>query len=167
MDKYYALYLDKHVNKKNKLQLTNYRYIQPKFKMWNTEYIYLHIFSGIIMCKDAFFVGNLHNIPIIVREDETGVYDAYYGEKIVVVEPIKLSKKEITIDYVKEFIKSLKSDFHSRESYKHSLNEYKTIIEEYVTFISQLNLAHEDISNTLNIDFTHNTDKGESRQRSK
>ncbi|MBR5662464.1 MAG: hypothetical protein IKX00_02290 [Bacilli bacterium] len=159
MDKYYALYLDKHVDRKNKTQVENYRFIQPKFKMWNTDHIYLHIFSGIIMCKDAFFVGNLQNIPLIVRQDENGIYDAYYGEKLTIIPPIKLSKKEISCEYVQDVFTSLNSDCRSRESYKYSLAEYKLIIEEYITFISKLDEIHEDLKNTL---FMHKTDSSQS-----
>lgn len=166
-DKFYNLYLDKKVDKKDELKVKSYRFIQPFFKRWNSECLYLKPFSGIITCKDAFYTNNLYNLPIIVRNNEEGYFDIITGKKLEVIEPIKLYNSEVSIQLVSEAIRGLYSDHISKINYEDAIEEYIKIIDAYKKYLNELAAENPVIYNDLHTEEINPYDHISSRQRSK
>lgn len=164
--KYYTLYLDKHVNKSNPLEFRSFKFIQPKFKMWNSESLYIQPKSGIIKCKSAYYPDKLRTVPIIVRPDEKGLFDPVTETIVKITGPVKVSSKEIPSNEVLEIVGSLNVDALSKTGYELALKELQSILTSYVVFCDE----YKKLASAENIDYGvsgtmfDSTDK-EGRQR--
>lgn len=142
--KYYTLYLDKHVNKSNPLEFRSFKFIQPKFRMWNSESLYVQPKSGIIKCKSAYYPDKLQTIPLIVRIDEKGgLFDPVTESIVRITGPVKVSNNEVPFKDVLEIVNHLNVDSLSKIGYELSLKELQSILNSYIEFCAEFRKLEE------------------------
>ena len=141
-EKYYTIALNKKIDKKNELEVVTLNFLKPKFKVFKSEHLYLQFKSGIIACQDAYYGEYLRHMPIIIKENENGLFitsdDHDYDINTDVIYPVVLYN-ELSKEEVEYRFSTMKNDSLSWYSYRESVKEYLTILEEYKDFCAELN----------------------------
>ena len=144
-EKYFTIALNKRINRQNAFEVSAFKFITRKLRVFNSEFLYVKLKSGIIACQDSYYGERLTKMPIIVKETADGYIDAYtdYANltekpiKLEIIEPIRIYE-EVPEEEVKERFKSMEMDNLSKYSYPQAVKEYRRIIDEYKEYCTIL-----------------------------
>lgn len=133
-NKFYLIKLDKNIDKSDKEAKENLKFMESKFRVFNSKNLYVQLFSGTIACQDAFYADLRYHMPIIVREDEEGCFDKITGKQIDIIYPI-VKLRELTPEEVYIRQHGLETDNMGFIRYNDAIKEYIEIMNSYKNFL--------------------------------
>ena len=148
-EKYYTISLNKKIDKQDKTQVQSLKFLKEKLRVYNSDCLYVQLFSGVIACQDAYYGEALRHMPIIVIVTEEGIYDYYTGFKLDIIGPIELCE-ELTKEEVESRFNDVKKDNLSFFSYREAVKEFMRIIISYKEYYENLIVNEESFVRTRN-----------------